>query len=65
MGEIIPFISHKKRKKVETVRVRIVPCEIYSRVVGYFRPVQLWNTGKQQEFRERKTIDLNTAFNKF
>lgn len=31
-----------------------VPCEVYSRVVGYLRPVQNWNAGKQQEFRERQ-----------
>ena len=29
-----------------------VPCEVYSRVVGYLRPVQAWNRGKQQEFAE-------------
>jgi hypothetical protein len=32
-----------------------VPCEVYSRVVGYLRPVQNWHEGKRQEFRERKT----------
>lgn len=31
-----------------------VPTEIYSRVVGYFRPVSQWNRGKKEEFRERK-----------
>jgi anaerobic ribonucleoside-triphosphate reductase len=31
-----------------------VPCEVYSRIVGYLRPVQNWHQGKQQEFRERK-----------
>ena len=31
-----------------------VPCEVYSRVVGYMRPVQQWNKGKQQEFKDRK-----------
>ncbi len=31
-----------------------VPCEVYSRVVGYLRPVQNWNKGKRQEFQERK-----------
>jgi len=31
-----------------------VPCEVYSRVVGYLRPVQNWNDGKKQEFGERK-----------
>ncbi len=29
-------------------------CEVYSRVVGYLRPVQQWNIGKKQEYRERK-----------
>jgi len=28
-------------------------CDIYSRVVGYFRPVRNWNEGKQEEFRQR------------
>ena len=27
--------------------------EVYSRVVGFYRPVQQWNDGKQQEFKER------------
>lgn len=30
------------------------PCEVYSRIVGYLRPVQQWNVGKKQEFKERK-----------
>jgi len=29
-------------------------CEVYSRVVGYLRPIKQWNLGKQQEFKERK-----------
>ena len=32
-------------------------CEVYSRVVGYLRPVGQWNQGKQQEFSDRKTFD--------
>ncbi len=32
-------------------------CEVYSRVVGYLRPVEQWNAGKQQEFNDRKTFD--------
>jgi hypothetical protein len=31
-----------------------VPCEVYSRIVGYLRPVQNWNDGKKQEFADRK-----------
>ncbi|MBI4117763.1 MAG: hypothetical protein HY453_01635 [Parcubacteria group bacterium] len=29
-------------------------CEVYSRVVGYLRPVQQWNDGKQAEYEDRK-----------
>ncbi|KKP31302.1 MAG: hypothetical protein UR22_C0026G0009 [Parcubacteria group bacterium GW2011_GWC2_32_10] len=29
-------------------------CEVYSRVVGYIRPVQQWNNGKKQEYNERQ-----------
>jgi len=34
------------------------PCEVYSRVVGYYRPVNQYNFGKQQEFKERKTFKI-------
>lgn len=30
------------------------PTEVYSRITGYYRPVQNWNDGKAQEFKERK-----------
>ncbi|MBN2220242.1 MAG: ribonucleoside triphosphate reductase [Kosmotogaceae bacterium] len=31
------------------------PTEVYSRITGYYRPVQNWNTGKQEEFKTRET----------
>lgn len=34
------------------------PAEVYSRITGYYRPVQNWNDGKQQEFSQRKTYDI-------
>ncbi len=34
------------------------PCEVYSRIVGYLRPVQQWNLGKQVEFNKRKEYKL-------
>ena len=34
------------------------PTEVYSRVVGYFRPVQNWNKGKKEEFRQRVEFDV-------
>ena len=33
--------------------LRNQPCEVYSRVVGYLRPVSQWNAGKQAEFASR------------
>ena len=33
-------------------------CEVYSRVVGYLRPVRQWNKGKKQEFGERNTYKV-------
>jgi len=33
-------------------------CEVYSRVVGYLRPVTQWNEGKVEEFKLRKTFDV-------
>jgi ribonucleoside-triphosphate reductase len=33
-------------------------CEVYSRVVGYLRPVDQWNEGKQQEFKNRQTYNV-------
>ena len=32
-------------------------CEVYSRVVGYLRPVAQWNDGKQSEYAQRRTFD--------
>lgn len=33
--------------------------EVYSRVVGFYRPVKQWNDGKQQEFEDRKTYVIS------
>lgn len=40
--------------------IKIIPTEIYSRVVGYYRPVNQWNKGKQEEFKNRVTLNLDT-----
>ncbi len=34
------------------------PTEVYSRVVGYLRPIQQWNNGKQREFENRRTFKI-------
>ncbi len=35
--------------------------EVYSRITGYYRPVQNWNDGKAQEFRDRKVYDVGRS----
>ena len=35
--------------------------EVYSRITGYYRPVQNWNDGKAQEFKDRKLYDLTKS----
>jgi anaerobic ribonucleoside-triphosphate reductase len=42
--------------KSEQVRV---PVEVYSRVVGYFRPVNQWKKKKKEEFKERKVYEFD------
>jgi len=39
-------------------RIKAIKTEVYSRVVGYYRPVQNWNKGKQEEFSQRKYVTI-------
>jgi len=36
-------------------------CEVFSRVVGYHRPVQQWNKGKKEEFKDRKEYNAEVS----
>lgn len=42
----------KTKKELENVHGS--PCEVYARIVGYYRNVMRWNKGKQEEFKQRK-----------
>ena len=35
--------------------------EVYSRITGYYRPVQNWNDGKAQEYKDRKVYNIETS----
>lgn len=37
------------------------PAEVYSRITGYYRPVQNWNDGKSEEYRKRRLYDLSDS----
>lgn len=45
-------MAEKKRQK----------CEIFSRSMGYIRPIDNFNIGKRAEFEERKTFKENVIF---
>ena len=38
--------------------------EVYSRITGYYRPLQNWNDGKAQEFKDRKVYDVGASYAK-
>src|SRR5574344_864173 len=38
-------------------------CDVFSRVVGYIRPVRQWNEGKRAEFEARQTFDVEQSMN--
>lgn len=39
-------------------------CEVWTRVMGYHRPVSQFNKGKKQEFKERKMFKLDVKHDK-
>ena len=39
------------------------PCEVYSRVVGYLRPIQQWNKGKKAEYHDRQEYNKQIGEN--
>ena len=53
-GTKIKIAKCKKCYDANKTLTNFRKCEVYSRVVGYLRPVDQWNKGKQEEFKERK-----------
>ena len=39
--------------------------EVYSRITGYYRPVQNWNDGKSQEYKDRKEYNIPSSLSRF
>lgn len=48
------YIKCKACHKTDSVLRNFQDTEVYSRVVGYIRPVKQWNKGKRAEFGDRK-----------
>ncbi|MCK4671886.1 MAG: hypothetical protein KAT47_05020 [Candidatus Aegiribacteria sp.] len=43
------------------IRIKAIRTEVYSRIVGYYRPVQNWNRGKREEFSQREYVTLEKS----
>jgi hypothetical protein len=48
-----------KELEMQLINVKGSKCEVYSRVVGYHRPVENWNDGKKEEFNNRNDYSFN------
>jgi hypothetical protein len=64
------FMSHHTQSSVadsitsnDSIKTKKIPVEVYSRVVGYYRPVNQWNPGKQEEFAQRIEYSLPSVCN--
>mgnify|MGYP001268916552 CR=1 FL=1 len=41
------------------------PCEVYSRIVGYMRPVSQWNPGKKEEYKSRTPFSVKSEIEQY
>lgn len=53
------FIKCKKCHIADPILRNFQETEVYSRVVGYIRPVKQWNKGKQAEWKDRVVFDIS------
>lgn len=51
-------IAHLEKEKEH---VKGTKCEVYSRIVGYHRPVDNWNESKQEEFKDRCVYEVKSS----
>lgn len=54
-------MTNEVKKDVELTNEERQPCEVWTRVMGYHRPVQSFNTGKKGEFAERVCFTEKSA----
>ena len=62
-GRVTGNFPHKKNAEFLERAMYVCPycgekTEVYSRITGYYRPVQNWNDGKAQEYKHRKLYDI-------
>jgi ribonucleoside-triphosphate reductase len=52
------FMKCKECHEKDPILRNFQECEVYSRVVGYIRPVSQWNKGKSEEYSDRKEYKI-------
>ena len=57
-GEPTFFVKCDSCFKKDTTLRNYQPCDVYSRVVGFYRPIKSWNEGKHSEWKKRKDYNL-------
>lgn len=55
------LIAELERLELEYKNVKGTKCEVWSRVVGYFRPTKDWNEGKIEEYGDRVNFEVDNA----
>lgn len=60
-GEKIKILKCTECYKKNPSLTNFNECEVYSRIVGYIRPVRQWNLGKKKEYEERKEFIIDPA----
>jgi hypothetical protein len=55
------ILTEIERLEADLIHVKGTECEVYSRIVGYFRPIKQWNNGKQEEYGERETFVVDAV----
>jgi anaerobic ribonucleoside-triphosphate reductase len=55
------FVKCKACHQKDSVLRNFRKTEVYSRVVGYIRPIQQWHQGKQAEFADRKEFNVESS----
>lgn len=52
------FYKCKKCHEIDPTLRNFQKTEVYSRIVGYMRPLEQWNVGKKEEYKDRKEYNL-------
>lgn len=68
----MPITAQRNGRTITIQDSERIPCEIFSRVMGYLRPIttdgyktELWNKGKVSEWKERVFFNINKTISQY